>query len=129
MGEIIPFPDGNLSYAEACRRVADGLTWDRDEPEAERALAVAEATRALHHELNDRITLLRVVAALARSPLEALAELQKAQPFADHAAGMVDLALFEGHLFGAASGGIEGPYGKAYLGTLAAAGPYLANLH
>lgn len=129
MGEVILFPARNLSQSEASRVVCKSLTWDVDAPEAERALAVAEATRALHHELNDRFRLLRVVAALACSPLDALAELQRCEPFADYPAGMVDLGLFEAFLFGAASGGLDGPYGRQYFATIAEAGPYVACVH
>lgn len=109
--------------------VLNSLCWDRDTPEAEKALATREATSALHHELNDRIALLRVVSALKRSPLDALAALQQCEPFANHAAGSVDLPLFEAYVFGAAGGGVDGDYGRAYLATIAAAAPFVARLH
>lgn len=115
--------------SSAARTILESLTWDRAEPDAERALAASEATRALHHELNDRIALLRVVSALKRSPLDALAALQQCEPFAGHAAGSVDLPLFEAHLFGAASGGVDGEYGRTFLATIAAAAPFVARLH
>lgn len=127
MGDVIELRP--MSQAAATRHVCANLSWDRADPATERRLASSEARQILHHDLNDRIQLLRVLTALARSPLEALAELQRCQVFASHPAGMVDLGLFEGHLFGAASGGVDGPYGRAYLAQLAAAGPYVASIH
>lgn len=115
--------------SNATLAVLDSLCWDRDTPEAEQALATREATNALHHQLNDRIALLRVVSALKRSPLDALAALQQCEPWASHAAGQVDLPLFEAHLLGAASGGVHGDYGRTFLATIAAAGPFVARLH
>lgn len=114
---------------DAARTILEGLVWDVAEPAVESAMATREATRALHHELNDRIALLRVVSALKRSPLDALAALQRCEPFADHPAGAVDLGLFEAFLCGAASGGVDGDYGRAYLATIAAAAPFVASLH
>lgn len=113
----------------AARTILENLVWDRNSPEAERALAIDEATRVLHHEVSDRVGILRVVAALRYSPLAALAELQRLEPWASSEAGMVDLGLFEAHVTGAASGGATGIYGQAFLATLAAAGPYVSNLH
>lgn len=114
--------------SNATLTVLESFHLDRGTPEAEQALAIREATSVLHDDLNDRIAILRVVAALKRSPLDALAELQRCEPWASHPAGQVNLPLFEAFMLGAASGGVEGPYERAFLATLAAA-PYVTSIH
>ncbi|MGH1569786.1 hypothetical protein ACRAWG_02815 [Methylobacterium sp. P31] len=75
------------------------------------------------------MTLLRLAEALQRGPFEFLAELQRSEPFASEPAGLVSLDLFESYLFGAASDGVDGAYGRAFLAEFAARLHYAKPLH
>ena len=115
--------------SNATLAILDSLVWDRNPPEVEQALATDEATRLLRHEITDRVGILRVVAALRHSPLAALEQLQRIEPWASDESGQVELPLFEAHILGAAGGGVSGPYARTFFAILAAARPYLASIH
>lgn len=118
-----------MSRAAATRAVRASLTWDAGPPSEERACARSEAQFWIRHHLNDRAEFLRIIEALDRGPVDFLAEMQRTAPFKDEPAGRVSLALFERVLFGAASGGFKGPYGREFMATIAAASPYARSAH
>lgn len=119
----------SLSRAEADRSVRADLTWDVGSPEEERRLGYDEGTRTVLDHMNDRAQLLRVLDALDRGEIEFLMAIRQADFIASTPAGHVRLDLLEAFLFGAASGGIRGPYGRAYIAAHRAVGPFVRSVH
>ena len=113
----------------AMRSVRDRLAWDRSPPDQKRHQDVREARHLIQGDLNDRVTLPRILAALNRGPADFLSEVQRAEPYAWEPAGRVSLSLFADFLWGPLSGGPDGTYARAFTAEFAAVAFYVANLH
>lgn len=105
------------------------LTWDRNPPDVEWRYGYDEGTKAALHEIADRSEFLRVLAALERSPVAFLLELQRTKFIQDSAARDASPELLEAFLFGAASGGTRGEYGRAYAFAFQAVAPFVRSVH
>lgn len=118
-----------MSRAAAMRSVRERLAWDRSPPDQERRQGAREARHLIQGDLNDRVRLLRILAALSRGPADFLSELQRAEPYASEPAGRVPLDLFADYVWGPLSGGPDGAYARSFSAEFASVAPYVANLH
>lgn len=118
-----------LNRAEATRIVRSALHFDREAPDEEHRFGQRMGTEAVHHDLNDRAELIRILDALKRGRVEALIELQHAAHIRDTPAGRVRLDLFAAHMFGGAGGGPHGDYASGYFGAIASVEQYVRSLN
>ncbi|QEE40660.1 MULTISPECIES: hypothetical protein [unclassified Methylobacterium] len=118
-----------MSRTAAAKAVRAALVWDSGTPAEERRLGASEARWLLRSQINDRAQLAEIVEGLRAGPYFFLAALQRSAPFIGGPAARVSLNLFEAHLFGAASGGLDGPYAVAFMAEFATAAPFLTVLH